>query len=247
MSSEDDGRLLEGLSEEAASPPRKKVRLDGVSRAMVDSIHLATLMASYHHHFGEYSNGRKHATKQIIPSKVWRKVYQSYKEVHTDSSFDEETLKKRVRETLEQLQTGTSNTPDTPAALQSSEILKRIKETNGHATRNLISLRHTLINSSSDDQGRDFADNGHSVRPQSSSTSRGASVITPTKKEYLRQQADTLEKMSNDFASSIEMQKLYMNTKRKTAELASLKLLLDAGVLTKVEFSEQARKLMEPS
>jgi hypothetical protein len=53
--------------------------------------------------------------------------------------------------------------------------------------------------------------------------------------------------MSNDFASSIEMQKLYMNTERKNAELASVKLLLDAGVLTKVEFSVQARKLMEPS
>jgi hypothetical protein len=131
MSNEDDGRILDDLSEEAASPPRKKVRSDGVSRAVVNSIHLATLMASYHHHFGEYSNGRKHATKQIIPSKVWRKVYQSYKEAYPESSFDEETLKKRVRETLEQLQTGTSNTPTTPAALQSSEFWQELRRLRG--------------------------------------------------------------------------------------------------------------------
>jgi hypothetical protein len=129
MSSEDDGRLLDGLSEEAASPPRKKARSDGVSRAVVDSIHLATLMASYHHHFGEYSNGRKHATKQIIPSKVWRKVYQSYKGVHTDSSFDEETLKKKGERNVGTTPNWNIEHARYPSGIVELRILKRIKET----------------------------------------------------------------------------------------------------------------------
>jgi hypothetical protein len=166
MSEEDDGLLLDDPS--AKLPPRKKIRSESVPRSVVDSLHLATLMAYYHHDFGEYSNDRKHAAKQVIPSKVWQKVYVSYKEAHLYSSFDEETLKNKVRETLEQLQTATSNTPNTPAALQSTEILKKIKETNGHATRNLISLRHSFINSSSDVSGREVAAIKLTLRPPNS-------------------------------------------------------------------------------
>jgi hypothetical protein len=66
MSDEDDGLLLNDLSEEAVSPPRKKIRSDCVPRAVVDSLHLVTLIASYHQYFGEYINGRKNATKQTI-------------------------------------------------------------------------------------------------------------------------------------------------------------------------------------
>jgi hypothetical protein len=51
MSEEDDGLFLDDPSTELL--PRKEIRSDSVPRFVVDSLHLATLMASYHHHFGE--------------------------------------------------------------------------------------------------------------------------------------------------------------------------------------------------
>jgi hypothetical protein len=50
-SEEDDGLLLDDPSAELL--PRKEIRSESVPRYVVDLLHLATLMASYHHHFGE--------------------------------------------------------------------------------------------------------------------------------------------------------------------------------------------------
>jgi hypothetical protein len=111
-----------------------------------------------------------------------------------------------------------------------------------HATRILISIRQTLINSSTDYSGSEVAAIELDVRQPNSSTSRGTSVFTPTKKEYYRQQADTLEEVSSNFASSIDMQKQYLNVKRKNAEIKRFKLLRDTGVLTKVEVFEQLER-----
>jgi hypothetical protein len=55
---------------------------------IVDSLHLSTLIAAYHKYFSEYSNGRKHATKHVIPAKVWVLVYEDYKEAHPASALD---------------------------------------------------------------------------------------------------------------------------------------------------------------
>jgi hypothetical protein len=147
-------------------PRLKKARHERGSRMIVDSLHLATLMAAYHKYFNEYCNGRKRATKQIIPSKVWALMYEEYKEAHPASAFDQETLKERVRETLEQLQTDTSNNKGEPATLQSSEFLKRIKDTDGHATRSVISIRHKIV--------KNIESSGH---PPTGSVSNGSGSV----------------------------------------------------------------------
>jgi hypothetical protein len=51
ISEEDDGLLLDDLS--AALQPKKNIRSESVPRSVVVSFHLETLVASYHHHFGE--------------------------------------------------------------------------------------------------------------------------------------------------------------------------------------------------
>jgi hypothetical protein len=123
----------------------KKARHERGSRMIVDSLHLATLMAAYHKLFNEFCNRRKRATKQMVLSKFWALMYGEYKKTYPASAFDQETLKGRVRETFEQLQTGTSNNKGEPATLQSSEFLKRIKAADGHATRSVISIRHKIV------------------------------------------------------------------------------------------------------
>jgi hypothetical protein len=72
--------------------------------------------------------------KQIIPGKVWLFVYADYQAEYPDYQLDQETLKARVRETIEALNTGNSNEKRCPATLQSEELLRHIKATNAHAS-----------------------------------------------------------------------------------------------------------------
>jgi hypothetical protein len=183
-------------------PRLKKARHERVSRMIVDSLHLAT-----HDHgclsqvFKEYCNGRKQATKQIILSKVWALMYEEYKEAHPASAFDQKTLKGRVRETLEQLQTGTSNNKGESATFQSLEFLKRIKATDGHATRSVISIRHKIV--------KNTENSGHPPTVSASNGSLSVVDLDPvrSKSACLQLQTASLEKISKDFATSVSNQK----------------------------------------
>lgn len=70
---------------------------------MIDSVHLSSLVSSYHKHFNEYSNVRKKSSNQLIPSLVWKKVCVDYKKDYRNSPFKEESLKERLRATLAEL------------------------------------------------------------------------------------------------------------------------------------------------
>jgi hypothetical protein len=168
---------------------------------IVDSLNLAALMAAYDKNFKEYCNWRKRATKQIIPSMVWAPFYEEYKEAHPASAFDQETLKGRVRETLEQLQTGTFKNKGEPATLQSSELVKRIKYKDGRATRSVFSIRHKIV--------RNTENSGHPPTVSDSNGSGSVVDLDPvrSKSASLQLQTAYLEKMSKDFATSVSNQK----------------------------------------
>jgi hypothetical protein len=216
-------------------PRLKKACHERGSRMIVDSLHLATLMTACHKYFSVCSHGRKHATKQKLPSKVWGLMYEDYKEAHPASVFDQDTLKGRVRETLEQLQAGTSNIRGGPATLQSPDFLKRIKATDARATRSIISLRHAIV--------KNTANSGNRPTGSDSSGSGPIGDLDPvrSKSACLQQQTASLEKMSKDFATSLSNQKEFMAEKRVGAKLQNLKLLMDSGVLSHEEFSKHAR------
>ncbi|KAL2645447.1 hypothetical protein R1flu_013034 [Riccia fluitans] len=111
----------------------------GKKRQMVDQLiwqcwllHITSILYAY------YSKTRKKASKQTIPNNVWKLVFINYKKVHTGSKFSEDTL--------EELQTGTSNEgAGAPATLQSDEFLVRIRETNGHHSQNFLNKRSEII------------------------------------------------------------------------------------------------------
>jgi hypothetical protein len=192
-------------------------------------------MAAYHKYFKEYCNGRKQATKQIISSKVWALMYEEYKEAHPASAFDQKTLKGRVRETLEQLQTGTSNNKGESATFQSSEFLKRIKATDGHATRSVISIRHKIV--------KNTENYGHPPTVSASNGSVSVVDLDPvrSKSSCLELQTASLEKISKDFATSVSNQKKFITEKRVGAKLQNLKHLMDSGVWSHEQFSKHAR------
>ena len=62
-----------------------------------------------------------------------------FKENYPDYSFNEDHLKQRVKSTLKDLNTGTSNKAEgDKAALQSDEFLKKVQETKTFAQRNVL-------------------------------------------------------------------------------------------------------------
>jgi uncharacterized protein YifE (UPF0438 family) len=118
-----------------------------VSREIINSDHLSTLISGYQVHFAAYSSRRIKAVTQLIPGTVWKAMYKDYLEQYPDSSFKESNLKERVRETLNELETGNSNPKRTSSvALQSADVLKKIRLTNGHASRNVLKYREKLMN-----------------------------------------------------------------------------------------------------
>jgi hypothetical protein len=212
----------------ATEPPAKKLRQDRSSRRTVDSARLSTLMAAYNFYFEQYSNGRKRAVKQIIPGKVWLLVYATYQAAYADCQLDQETLKASVRETIEALDTGNSNEKRGPATLQSEVLLKQIKATNAHASRNLIALRQDLVqaNTSVDSFTAPSSGGGDRawMQPIANSVPEGA---TTTKGKLLRSQIEFLENISKDFADSTRNQEAYLSVKTKGARLTNFRVLLD--------------------
>lgn len=232
------------------------------SRQVVDSVHLATLSASYAIHFARYSKDRKQASKQTIPSSVWRLVYKDYIGAHPTSVFTEDTLKGRLRECLEELKTGTSNTEGTGSAvLQCDEFLAKIKDTNGHAVRNILHKRASIIAASSKEctskrraetivegesnSDREVASSGVNNVISGPSASKIPKLVT--KSEMLSTQVQALKQMSSDFTEATNNQREFMISRRRSQKLLNLKLLLDTNVLSQEEFAQQARILMDLS
>jgi hypothetical protein len=115
------------------NPGRPSTSKHSKTREIIDSEHPSTLIASYNRHFSKYSERRVKVT-QVVPSSVWKSVYKDYLEVYPLSSFKENNLKDRVRHTLTELDTGTSNEKrSSTAVLQSEEVLKRLPLTESHA------------------------------------------------------------------------------------------------------------------
>ena len=102
----DDYTVVEDHS--PSQRPSKLPRRERMHRLIVDSSVFSSLVSSYTTHFATYSNGRTNVT-QLVSEKVWKLVYEQFLREHPGSKFAEDTLKDRLRETLKELKTGTSN------------------------------------------------------------------------------------------------------------------------------------------
>jgi hypothetical protein len=147
---------------------------------------------------------------------------------YPDFQLDQDTLKARVRETIEALGTGNSNEKRGQATLQSEELLKQIKATNPHASRNLIALRQELVQSNNSVDSFTAPSSGGGdrarVQPIANSVPEGAAT---TKGKFLRSQVKSLENISKDFEESTRNQESYLSVKTKGEILANLRVLLD--------------------
>jgi hypothetical protein len=81
-------------------------------------------------------------------------VYTDNEKAHPASAFDQETLKGRVRGTLEQLQPGTTNNIGGLQPCRARTVLELTKATDAHTTRSIISLRHTIVKNTANPRNR---------------------------------------------------------------------------------------------
>ena len=140
---EEDCTVLD--SQRPSQHPVKCLRRKKTHRSIVDSVVLSSLVATYTTHFVAYSKGRTNVT-QLVPGKVWKLVYDQFLREHPGSKFAEETLKDRLWETLKELKTRTSNDEGSNRAiLQADDVLTRLRNTDSHATRNILRLRQSML------------------------------------------------------------------------------------------------------
>ena len=210
----------------------------GQPRVIVNSHQLSTLIASYNIHYAKYSNGRTQVT-QVIPAAVWKMMYVDYLEVYPDSILAEKTLKDRVRETLGELDTGTSNTKrSNVAVLQSDEVLKKIRLTDGHASRNVLSHRSSII-----------AGKPSFVSPPSSpgfdlNFTRPTKTKNQTKAGLLAEQVESIGKICATLSGSSAKRDALLAVKIRTAEMKELKLLSDLGEISEEEMKRKVLLMM---
>jgi hypothetical protein len=114
----------------------------------VDSVHLSAQIYSYNKLFAMYSAVRAkvtHKRRKLIPGKVWKAVYNDYKQEYPGAPFAEETLNFRVGEELSHLKTGTANQKNGRAALKPDYFLEKLRMTDNHAKRNFIQRRQLVL------------------------------------------------------------------------------------------------------
>ncbi|KAG9400820.1 hypothetical protein AC1031_010258 [Aphanomyces cochlioides] len=159
-------------------PAYKKLKS---SRQIVDSVHLSVLVASYRNHYSSYSE--LHPNKsQLVPSKVWKEIYNEYRAAHPDSPFSQETLKMRLRGELSALSTGTSDESNGKAVSQPDQVLVELKMTNNHAKRNVLHERSKIL-----------AGTPENIVPINSGVLPTATTKPKTKVEMLQKQASSIE------------------------------------------------------
>ncbi len=116
-----------------------------VLRQLVDSIQLNTMATSYNLHFVNYSLGKKHVI-QLIPTLMWKQVYIDYQTIYHDSYLMEKNFKDWLWNILKELKIGISNQEGLEkTTLQCDQVLKCLKATNGHVTKNILKRHQSLI------------------------------------------------------------------------------------------------------
>ena len=87
---------------------------------------------------------------QLVLGKVCKLVYDQFVREHPGNKFVEETLKDRLREILKELKTNTSNEEGSDRAiLEPDNVLTRLRNTDSHATCNILWLHQSILDQAS--------------------------------------------------------------------------------------------------
>ena len=255
---QDDCIVLDeqGLSQR----PLKLTHRERYHQPIVDSEVLSSLVLLYTTDFATYNNSTTNVT-QLVPKKVWKLVYRQFLREHPGSKFAEDTLKDRLRKTLKELKTGTSNKEGSEkVVLQVRNILIRLRSTISHATRNILKLWQTMV-----DQ---FLSGGNpptpgqvqddSLHPQSLGGARSHCFPSPslaqklpTKAKFLASQSKSMSSIAWSMEARTERKEelLFIKMdikmeKGKAVRIANLEHTRDLVATTEAEFKSQVRAIL---
>jgi len=151
----------------------------------------------------------------------------------------EEQLKQRIRDERKDLKTGSADPENGKAALQRSQMLEQIKKTNGHAKRNILTLRENVVNDLLPQQGKGIGAKGSKSEGDDPSTSARL-----TKAQLLEQQSHSIVKISENVDQATKFKQRLFEAKAAKQEVENLKEALRLGLLSQDDFDERARTLL---
>lgn len=112
---------------------------------------------------------------------AWKSVYVDYYKEFHNSTFQKESLKVKLRETLKELKTCTSNEDNSENdILQPIDFLTAIKITKGHVKKHSLNLRTGIVEKMSPSSQ---ASDSSTIKDTSATTSAAAPSFSDRKKE----------------------------------------------------------------
>jgi hypothetical protein len=204
---------------------------------------------------------------------VWKLVYDQFLCEHPGSKFAKETLKDRLRETLKELKTGTSNEEGSDrAVLQADDVLTRLRNTDSHATRNILRLRQNMLEQASSGGGNSpttFSQPSspgmapsqvQDANPGPQAPTRGAATRSPSpssnqklpsKAELLAAQSNSMKSIARSMEARTEGKEALLSLKmdiemekKKAAKIANLQRAKDLGAITDAELKSEVRVIL---
>ena len=153
--------------------------------------------------------------------------------------FDQKNLQRHVRESLGGLKTGTSNEGNGKAALQSNEVMKRLKLTNSYASKVMLAKREAIINGASEPSPTSSsADGGSCDKP-----GNGEGNTQPSSRRLAK--GRTASQLSEDFKSSAAAWEEHLKRKNVQVELSNLKYDFKIGLISEEDIKRKAEELLK--
>ena len=117
------------------------------------------------------------------------------------------------------------------ATLQPVDVLEKIKQTDGHAKRNVLAKRDECINNMKGEKVS-IKSPGPPMKP------------SRTKVQLFEQQSQSIMKISESLEATKESKKMLLEIKTARAQVENLKEALALGLISEEEFKSRASKLL---
>ncbi|SPQ98925.1 unnamed protein product (mitochondrion) [Plasmodiophora brassicae] len=237
-------------------------------RVFVDERMMNVLMSSYDKHYAEYAKG-KGSVSQVLPFKVWQKVYADFKLAFPGCPVSEEQLKQRIRDRRHSPESpsdndGVSKPPDRRRSTwyyltrEEAEIMDAAMADVIHepapvadeaakdgmsAVPPMAESTVAMIPAAPKEQPDEVAHKPASVDTKPI-TGSGDLPASPAPAQMLERQTASIAKISANLEASAICRQRLLQAKTAKALVENLKEALNLDLISKEEFDRRARELL---
>ncbi|CAM6116405.1 unnamed protein product [Calypogeia fissa] len=239
-------------------------------RRCVHKSHVVQMVRDYQIHIAAYTKtkGNK-APLQLIPGKVWKKIYADYLKHYSDSPFEESTLRDHLRVHLKELKANEANpgVGQSVAVEEDPDLMSKLMATDSWKARNILKIREEAVqgkakNSPSTTMGPTDGGSNEGESASLATEPAGSAPPTPapkkpaTKAENLKATRDNMVALVKEFTTAkkdrlleMEMKRArdkakeeYLETKKQESE-AKKKFQEQQNVMAAVNLLKEAKNL----